>query len=284
MKNTTKERRVRSEVMLSRMQRLTGEAVMRRLEKTSVAVFGVGGVGSWCAEALVRSGVGMITIVDSDLICATNINRQVQATSTTVGRVKVDELARRLCEIYPAARIIARQEIYKHETADSFDLGSFDYVIDAIDSLSAKVDLIMSATAAGATVFTSLGASCKVDPSKIRVASLWKSQGCHLGKLVRKRLRRRKFDGDPLCVYSEELLEPHPVSEGCGSGTCVCPKSVTGTPDDEETMAHEWCSMKKQINGSAVHITGSFGFYLAGLVIQDVMRTVDMPPQGAVGA
>lgn len=254
------------------MTLLTGTPVVKRLWQTRVAVFGVGGVGSWCAEALVRSGIGRLTIVDSDLICMTNVNRQVQATMETVGRVKVRELAKRLHEINPEAEIDARQEIYSYDRAADFGLERFDYVIDAIDSLSAKVDLIMSATAAGATVYTSLGASCKVDPTRIRVDSLWKSQGCHLGKFVRKRLRRRQFTGDPLCVYSEELLEPHQGETGCGSGACVCPTTAVGDDDEEVAMVHEWCSKKKQINGSAVHITGTFGFFLAGLVIQDIMK------------
>jgi len=263
---------VNNRAIFSRMSLLTGVPVVDRLWNTKVAIFGVGGVGSWCAEALVRSGIGTLTIVDSDLVCITNVNRQVQATTKTVGRVKVRELAARLYEINPEVRITARQEIYSYDRAADFGLEQFDYVIDAIDSLSAKVDLIMNATAAGATVYTSLGASCKVDPTRIRVDSLWKSQGCHLGKFVRKRLRRRGFTGNPLCVYSEELLEPHPGVTGCGTGACVCPTRAAGNEDDEEAMVHEWCSKKKQINGSAVHITGTFGFFLAGLVVQDVMK------------
>ena len=190
------------------------------------------------------------------------------------------DLSRRLAVIIPDAVITARQEIYNQEHAASFDLAQYDYVIDAIDSLSAKVDLIIRATGAGATVYTSLGASCKADPTRIRVASLWDSQGCHLGKFVRKRLRRRNFTGNPLCVYSEELLAPHAGTTGCGTGVCLCPKqAVPGDDEDtEEALVHEWCSKKKQINGSAVHITGTFGFFLAGLVIQDVMKSSSGAP------
>ncbi len=259
----------------NRLQLLTGDGVVKRLHATRVIIFGIGGVGSWCAEALARSGVGTITLVDSDLICRTNINRQVQATLASVGKVKVKELAARLLAINPDMTVEARQEVYRRGSADTFLLAGYDYVIDAIDSLSAKVDLIISATEAGATVYTALGASCKIDPTRIRIAPLWESQGCHLGKLVRKRLRRRKFSGTPLCVYSEELL---PVREtengiGCGSGNCICPKVVVSASDDEEdVLIHEWCSKKKQINGSAVHITGIYGFFLAGMVLQDVVR------------
>ncbi|MBN1758993.1 MAG: ThiF family adenylyltransferase [Chitinispirillaceae bacterium] len=255
----------------NRLRLLTGDVVADRLRTTSVIVFGVGGVGSWCAEALARSGVGVITLVDSDLICRTNINRQVQATAASVGRVKVRELAARLSAINPGISVEMRQEIYKRGTADRFRLENFDYVIDAIDSLSAKVDLIISATEAGCTVFTALGASCKMNPTRIRIAPLWESQGCHLGKLVRKRLRRRKFTGTPLCVYSEELLPVRSTETGCGSGDCICPKITA----DDDALVHEWCSKKKQINGSAVHITGTFGFFLAGMVVQDVQQRVE---------
>ena len=253
----------------NRLRLLTGDVVADRLRTTSVIVFGVGGVGSWCAEALVRSGIGAITLVDSDCICRTNINRQVQATIASVGRVKVRELAERLSAINPESTVEPRREIYKRGSAGSFGLERYDYVIDAIDSLSAKVDLIISATEAGCTVFTALGASCKMDPTKIRIAPLWESQGCHLGKLVRKRLRRRNFTGTPLCVYSEELL-PVTMTEsgsGCGTADCICPKAAV---DDDAVPIHEWCSKKKQINGSAVHITGTFGFFLAGMVLRDV--------------
>ena len=255
------------------MRLLTGDTAVDRLQKTKVIVFGAGGVGGWCAEALVRSGIGSLTIVDSDRICRTNINRQVQATTATVGKVKVTELARRLREINPSATVKPLQEIYKKGNAEVFNLSSYDYVIDAIDSLSAKVDLIISATEAGATVYTALGASCKMDPTRIRISPLWESQGCHLGKLVRKRLRRRKFTGNPLCVYSEEFL---PVRQGggagCGTGECICPEAPGASGDGENALVHEWSGKKRQVNGSAVHITGTFGFFLAGMVLQDVAR------------
>jgi tRNA A37 threonylcarbamoyladenosine dehydratase len=257
----------------NRLQMVTGEAALSRLQQTSVILFGVGGVGSWCAEALVRSGIGRLVIVDSDLVCRTNINRQVQATSTTVGKVKVDELAARLRAINPDAEIVPRQEIYQRGDAGKFALASYDYVLDAIDSLSAKVDLIAEAVEAGATVYTALGASCKLDPTQIKVAPLWKTHGCPLGKLVRKRLRYRKFAGNPLAVYSAELLPLHEGNLSCGGGgACICPKTAPKKEDGEEALVHEWCSSKMQINGSAVHITGTFGFFLAGLVIQDVVK------------
>lgn len=267
------ERPVNTNPSFSRLAMLAGESVVSKLQQTRIILFGAGGVGSWCAEALVRSGVGCLTLVDSDSICRTNINRQLQATSMNVGKVKVNELADRLREIHPDAEITSRKERYRRGEAEKFSLCTYDYVIDAIDSLSSKVDLIISAAEAGVTTFTALGASCKIDPTRIRVSSLWNSQGCHLGKLVRKRLRRRKFNGDLLCVYSEELLPP--VDSGLSerdTGECIRPRDVHGTPAGGIAPSDGRCGKKRQINGSAVHITGTFGFFLAGLVIQDVLR------------
>jgi tRNA A37 threonylcarbamoyladenosine dehydratase len=271
-----------SNPVFHRLEIITGSEGLRRLEQTRVIVFGVGGVGSWAAEALVRSGIGTVALVDSDVICITNINRQVQATTSTVGRPKVEELASRLRQINPDASIIPLQKIYHRSTADQFDLTSFPYVIDAIDSISNKVDLIIAARSAGAKVFSALGASNKLDPTQIRMASLWDSQGCPLGRYLRKRLRRKGFNGEVTCVYSEENLPLMKADIRCGKAGCLCPKTGKGQqgettvapedpPKDASSGEHEWCSSKKQINGSAVHITGTFGFYLAGLVIQDVL-------------
>jgi len=253
-----------------RLQLITGKPGLEALSRTRVILFGVGGVGSWSAESLVRSGIGHLTLVDSDLICVTNINRQLQATTATIGQSKVEALRERLLTINPAAEIIARDMIYDETTADQFDLGSYDYVLDAIDSLSCKIELIANALSADTVLFAALGAACKLDPTRIRVDSVWKTKGCRLGRLVRKRLRARGIKGDFRCVYSDELLPVQPGDIGCGTGNCVCPKarSVDGVPVD----AHEWCSSKQQINGSAAHITGIFGFTLGGMVIQDVMK------------
>ena len=140
---------------------------MDRIASTRVIIFGVGGVGSWCAESLVRSGIMHITIVDSDRVCASNINRQLMATTKTVGMVKVDVLKERLLEINPAAQITALQQIYCAETSDSFQLNSFDYIIDAIDSLENKADLIRTATKTSAVLFSSMGAALKMNPLRL---------------------------------------------------------------------------------------------------------------------
>lgn len=260
--------------IFQRLELLLGQPPLAALAASRVIVFGVGGVGSWCAEALVRNGVGTITIVDSDQICVTNVNRQLMATSANIGKVKVFELRDRLLAINPALSVTALQKIYDFDTADEFDLASFDYVIDAIDSLSCKVELIIRSLASGAVLFSSLGAGGRIDASKIRTSSIWDSHACRLGHFVRKRLRHRlpnRAAGvDFHCVFSIETpVDPFPSSIGCGTGACLCPKTAA---EDSQLDPHEWCSLKKQINGSAVHITATFGMFLAGLVVQDIVK------------
>lgn len=251
-----------------RVELVTGRDNWQKLQDTRVIIFGIGGVGSWCAESLIRTGVGHLTIVDSDRVCVTNVNRQLQATTKTVGQVKVEALKEHLLTLNPRAEIEAVEKIYDCESADEFDLDSYDYVIDAIDSLSQKVDLLIHAWKSSATLFSSMGAACKVDPTRIKVADIWKTFGCPLASLVRKRFRKMKIKPKFKAVFSDELLENGTGEIGCGTGNCVCPKVVD--VNGEKVDAHEWCSSKQQINGSLVHITGTFGFMLAGLVIQDV--------------
>lgn len=256
-----------------RTELLLGQPVMERLAEKRVIIFGVGGVGSWCAESLVRSGVVHLTLVDSDRVCVTNINRQLMATSRTVGQVKVEAMRQRLLEINPSADIVVHQEIYSAQTADSFHLEDYDYVIDAIDSLQNKVDLILHATSLKVKLFSSMGAALKMDPTRIHVAEFWDVKGCPLGAALRRRFKRlkkypkRKF----MCVYSDELLENKGESQSCGTSQCLCPKTEKG-PGNPDLVNHEWCSSKAQINGTMAHITAIFGFMLAGLVLKDASK------------
>ena len=256
-----------------RTELLLGEDALKQLSEKRVIIFGVGGVGSWCAESLIRTGIQQLTIVDSDRVCITNINRQLMATSQTVGQVKVEVLKERLLSINPRAEITALQQIFTAETAESFNIGNYDYVIDAIDSLKDKVLLIQMATEAGVCFFSSMGAALKMDPTRIKVAEFWKIQGDPLARALRRRFKRdghfpkRKF----LCVYSDELLQNKGHNATCGTSQCVCPKAQEG-PGDPSLVNHEWCSSKAQINGTLAHITAIFGFMLAGLVIQDCCR------------
>ena len=230
----------------NRLLRLTGVDNFNKLQSTNVIIFGVGGVGSWCAEALIRSGIGFLTIVDADIVSASNINRQIQATTSTVGRVKVDVLKNRLLDINPDANITAVDIMYSVATRDSFNLNNFDYVIDAIDSIESKVELIAHALSSATTLYSSFGAASKMDPSRIMVKQIWKTYGCPLGRSVRNKLKKRKVNGKFLCVFSDEVRAKININNSTESTDFL--------------------------NGSVTHVTGSFGFRLASLVINDAVK------------
>lgn len=257
--------------IFNRTELLLGTEMMELISSKRVIIFGVGGVGSWCAESLVRSGIEHLTIVDSDRVCVTNVNRQLMATCRTIGKVKVEALKDRLHEINPSAKIEAIQEIYSEETSDSFHLENYDYIIDCIDSLKDKIALLLIASKYDATVFSSMGAALKMDPTQIKVAEYWKVRGCPLGAAMRKKMKRTKVKPAKkiMCVYSEEVLENKGQNHSCGTERCMCPKTQDG-PGREDLLNHEWCTSKAQINGTMAHITAIFGFTLAGLVMQDI--------------
>lgn len=226
---------------------LVGEEAMQRITRAKVIVFGIGGVGSWVAEALVRTGIRDITLVDSDRVAVTNINRQMPATFDTVGEIKTEAARRKLLEINPEADIKTMTLFYDEETAPLIDLSQYDYIIDAIDSLKDKALLILNATRSGRRFYSSMGAALKMDPSRIKVGEFWSVNGCPLARALRQRFKKnkefpsRKF----LCVYSDELLENK------------------GTTDEK-------CEYKARINGSLCHITAIFGMTIAGEIIKDI--------------
>ncbi len=246
------------EDIFQRTELLLGTEVMKRLASVRVIIFGVGGVGSWCAEALVRSGICQLTIVDSDCVAVSNVNRQLMATTKTVGLPKVEVLRERLLDINPAASIKAIQKIYTKETASDFSLDIYDYIIDAIDSLEHKANLIRHACHTNAVLFSSMGAALKMNPLKIDVAEFWKVRGCPLAAALRRKFKKQgefpahKFN----CVYSEELLENRGVSAN---------QSVEDSNSADNPEFH-----KVRTNGTVVHAVATFGFMLAGLVVQDL--------------
>lgn len=233
--------------MFQRSALLVGDGGMEKLRGSRVIVFGVGGVGSWCAEGLVRAGIGHLTMVDPDIVAVSNINRQLQATTLTVGGLKVEVLRRRLLEINPDAEIVASARLFSEESAGDFDLGSYDFVIDAIDSLKDKISLILHASRSGAVLFSSMGAALKTDPTRVRVAEFWDVRGCPLGAMLRKRMRQRGTlpEGKFLCVYSDE------VRDNLGEPACD--------------------TVRSRVNGSFVHVTAVFGMTLAGLVVESAL-------------
>lgn len=221
---------------LSRLEILTGPDALARLAETRVAVLGLGGVGSWAAEGLVRSGVGQITLVDNDVVDISNVNRQLQTHPGNVGLSKVGELQQRLQLINPQCRIQAIQEFYQPSNAAQFQLDQYDHIVDCIDTVNSKVDLIIQASAGGAMVYSSMGAAFKLDPTRIRSGSIWETEGCPLARIVRRKLREKGFQDEVQAVYSPETLD---------------------VPE-------------RKINGSAVFVTACFGMTLAGLVIRNV--------------
>ena len=243
---------------------------MEMMARTRVIIFGIGGVGSWCAEALVRTGVQHLTIVDFDRVDVTNVNRQLMATSKTIGEVKVEALRKRLLTINPEAEITVIAETFSAESASQFSLEEYDYIIDAIDSLKDKAALILLACQTKAKFFSSMGAALKLDPTRIQITEFWKVKGDPLARALRNKFKKekvfpkRKFQ----CVYSDELLKNMGHNATCGTEQCMCPKAKNG-PGDPSLLNHEWCSSKAQINGTLAHITAIFGFMLAGLVVQD---------------
>lgn len=243
--------------IFQRTERLLGAENTERIAQLRVIVFGVGGVGSWCAEALLRSGVRRLTIVDSDCVSVTNVNRQLMATTRTVGRPKVEVLRERLMEINPEAEVKALQMVYNSETASEFHLETeYDCVVDAIDSLEHKANLILHATRCqGVRLYSAMGAALKMDPTRIRVAEFWKVQGCPLAKALRNKFKRnRQFPSHKFqCVYSEELLP------NLGDAP---------SPDPTDTFS----GIRAQVNGSLCHEVGIYGFTLAGLVIRDTVN------------
>lgn len=248
----SRSRELPEEEIFSRSRLLLGDEMMKSLDEARVILFGVGGVGSWCAESLVRTGLKHITIVDSDRVAVSNINRQLMATTETVGEVKVDALKRHLLSVNPYAQIDARAELFTEETATSFRLEDYDFIIDAIDSLKHKALLIDLATRTKATFFSSMGAALKLDPTRVRVAEFRDVKGCPLARALRQRFKKaghwpaKRFQ----CVYSDELLENRGAARL-----------------DVETKGD---SVKASTNGSLMHITAIFGLTLAGLVIKKI--------------
>ena len=263
----------REQHIFHRTRLLVGDRVLQRIGALRVILVGVGGVGSWCAESLVRSGVRRLTLVDSDRVSITNVNRQMPATVPTVGRVKVEVVRERLLSINPDAEICAVQDIYCAENAETFALDTYDVIIDAIDSLAEKAHLILRATQTEALFVSSMGAALKIDPTRVQIAEFGNVRGCPLARALRNKFKRaktwpkRKFR----CVFSDEVLP------NLGVDDITDPEpTVAESTDHEEGRAdllhHSWNDRKAQINGTLSHITAIFGFTLAGIIIDKIYR------------
>lgn len=247
----------------SRTELLIGSAGLDRLKQSHVAVFGLGGVGSYAAEALCRSGVGRITICDFDDICLTNLNRQLHATSATVGLPKADVMAERMRQISPDSEIIPFREFYDAENSARLLSERYDYVLDAIDHITAKLHLLATCRERGLPVIASMGAAAKLDPTRIRVTDISQTHTCGMARAVRKLLRKRGIENGIKVVFStEEQLPSTGEVAGC-QADCICPNK------DEQRFS---CVHRRVILGSSAHVPGIFGLTMAGEVIRDLLN------------
>jgi tRNA A37 threonylcarbamoyladenosine dehydratase len=242
--------------LFQRLTLLTGAKAAEAIGKSRVIVVGIGGVGSWCAEALVRSGVNSITLVDSDTVCVTDFNRQVQALNGNMGRKKTETLKERFNDINPSCEVVSFPHFFSKESAGLFNLSGADYIIDAIDTLESKLGLIETAAAAGKRLFSSMGMAWKLDPTQIRTADIWETSGCPLARLVRQGLKKRGFSGNFTVVYSAEK-----PSQGHKEGL---------NRNDGNAKTNAAGDRKKAVLGSAMPVTAAAGMVLASLVIRDI--------------
>ncbi len=247
----------------SRAELLLGREAMEKLRRSRVAVFGLGGVGSWAAEAAVRAGIGAIDIVDDDRICLTNINRQLIATHKTVGKNKTDVLADRISEINPACAVKVYTCFYNEETADLFDLTQYDYIVDAIDTVSSKLILIERAKAAGIPIISCMGVGNKLNPTDLTVADIYETSYCPLSKVMRYELKKRNIPALKVVYSKEPAITPMETEALSCKFHCICPPGT-----------QRKCSIRRQVPGSVSFVPPVAGFILASEVVKDLIALI----------
>lgn len=243
----------------SRTQLIYGKTAMERLAHSRVAVFGVGGVGGYVVEALGRSGIGALDLIDDDKVCLTNLNRQIIATIDKIGEYKVDVARERLLQINPHIQVETHTCFYLPETADQFDFTQYDYVVDAIDTVTGKIALILQAQRCNTPVISAMGAGNKIDPTQLQVADIYKTKNCALARVMRRELKKR---GVKKCkvVYSTELAIPPIDDEEVSCRTnCICP------PGTERN-----CTQRRDIPGSNAFVPATAGLIIASEVVKDL--------------
>ena len=243
----------------SRTELLLGKEAMEKLKNAKVAVFGIGGVGGYVCEALVRSGVGAFDLIDDDKVCLTNPNRQIIATRKTVGKYKTDVMKDRILEINPDARVEVHKCFFLPENADEFPFEEYDYIVDAVDTVTAKISLVMKAQEMNVPIISSMGAGNKLDASQFRVADIYKTKVCPLAKVMRRELKKRGVKKLKV-VYSEEQ-PTRPVEDmaiSCRTN-CICPPGAAHT-----------CTERRDIPGSVAFVPSVAGLIIAGEVVKDL--------------
>ena len=243
----------------SRTELLLGKEAMIKLSGSRVAVFGIGGVGGYVCEALARSGVGAFELIDDDKVCLTNLNRQLIATHRTVGQYKADVMKERILEINPEADVQVHKCFFLPENSDEFPFGEYDYIVDAVDTVTAKIALVMKAREAGTPIISSMGAGNKLDGSRFRVADIYETRVCPLAKVMRRELKKRGVERLKV-VYSEEKpIKPlEDMSISCRTN-CICPPGA----------AHK-CTERRDIPGSVAFVPSVAGLIIAGEVVKDL--------------
>lgn len=247
----------------SRTELLLGKEGMDRLAQARVAVFGIGGVGGYTVEALVRSGVGTLDLIDDDKICLTNLNRQLHATRSTVGRYKVEVAKERILDINPEAVVHTYQTFYLPETADQFDFTAYDYVVDAIDTVTGKLQLAEEAYRCHTPIISSMGAGNKLDASGFMVADIYETKVCPLAKVMRRELKKRGIPRLKVVYSKEKPLTPiDDMAISCRTN-CICPPGTARK-----------CTQRRQVPGSNAFVPSAVGLIIAGEVIKDLVGII----------
>lgn len=243
----------------SRSELLLGKEAMEKLAGAKVAVFGIGGVGGYVCEALARTGIGSFDLIDDDKVCLTNINRQIIATRKTIGKYKAEVMRDRILEINPNAQVEIHKCFFLPENADEFPFDTYDYVVDAVDTVTAKLELVMKAQAAGVPIISCMGAGNKLDPTQFKVADIYKTKVCPLAKVMRRELKKRGVRKLKV-VYSEEP-STRPIEDMASScrTNCICPPG-----------AQHKCTERRDIPGSLSFVPSVAGLIIAGEVIKDL--------------
>ncbi len=243
----------------SRTELLFGKEAMQKLASARVAVFGIGGVGGFTAEALARSGVGAIDLIDDDKVCLTNINRQIIALRSTVGKYKVDVAEERLKGINPDIKINTYKTFYTPETADLFDFTQYDYVVDAIDTVTGKIELAVNAQKSGTPIISSMGAGNKLNPEKFEVADIYETSVCPLARVMRRELKSRGIKRLKVVYSKEKALTPIDDMAISCKENCICPPGT-----------QRKCTARRQVPGSTAFVPSVAGLIIAGEVIKDI--------------
>lgn len=243
----------------SRTELIFGKEAMEKLASSKVAVFGIGGVGGYTVEALIRSGLGSIDLIDDDKVCLTNINRQIYATRKTVGQYKVDVAKERILEINPDAKVRTFKTFYTPQTSAQFDFHDYDYVVDAIDTVTGKLELVVNAEKAGTPIISSMGAGNKIDPTAFEVTDIYKTSVCPLAKVMRYELKKRGIKKLKVVYSKEKPITPiDDMAISCKTN-CICP------PNTERK-----CTKRRQVPGSNAFVPSVVGLIIAGEVIKDI--------------